>query len=842
MRFVRLLIPRPWRDAVVRDLEDEARAKGRGAFWLAGQLLRVGLRLQPIVNGDCLRSDLRYAIAALWRSKAFALGAILTFALGIGVNVAVFSVVDRMMIRPLPYGDTSTLVVMGEHGNLPTPFETLAASQVIETRLRHQGIVDLATTDPAMYYRATASGEGPLLITEASANLLSVLGVRPWLGRGLTEDDARDRRRGVVLSYEAWQTHFGGRADVLGQNVWRFSEPVEVVGVLPKNFYPPPTEVAGRSDGLGLSLQALQAPNGPNARESRPYVRLKPGVSIAAAEAELNALLGAVKANDGTPITSVFRLMPIREAMFGRYATYSRLVILAAGLVLLMCCANLVSLMLVRARARQYDVAIHMAMGASRSRVLRSLVLESLVLAGAGAAVALIAVTAAHRALLAFVPEIFSRYAEAPTDARVLAFSIVATLVCAVGAGVGPGLRATSKSVAAVLQHEGRGRGGSRQRRGGGAVLVAEAMVAALLVTGAVLTARSLVGLIKTDVGFEPDGLHFVSAFLDPAPKDTGARFKIQLDVLDAIRNTKDVRYAAAADVLPIQGAFGNLFVKGVPGAYTWRVTDAFFETMEMRLRAGRPFTADEVRTGARVAVLGESGLRLVWPGVPAAEAIGRVLSLEGLTPAEIVGVVADIRGEPAATPHASLYLPLTAEGFRGMRFIARTAAGTSVPAEDLRTRITAFAKPIHVAASPVSGRLWKSLTDDRFRATLFGVFAAAALLLAGVGLYAVTAFDVRQRRVEIGIRLALGATRHRVLAHILRDAVWPVALGSMAGLVVAWWAGTFLQSFLHQVDARAPGTLVMVGTVLVVTAVVAAWIPARRASRVDPATVLRAD
>jgi hypothetical protein len=227
MRLLRLLIPRPWREVVVRDLEDEARAGGKGAFWLAGQLLWVGLRLQPVVNGDSVMSDVRYAIASLWRSKPFALGAVLTFALGIGVNVAVFSVVDRMMIRPLPYGDPDSLVVMGEHGKGSASYVTLAPAHLIETKRRHQGIADLATADDVVYYRATATGEGPLHITEASANLLSVLDVRPWLGRGLTEEDTRNRRRGVVLSYETWRSHFGGRADVIGQRVWRFTEPVE---------------------------------------------------------------------------------------------------------------------------------------------------------------------------------------------------------------------------------------------------------------------------------------------------------------------------------------------------------------------------------------------------------------------------------------------------------------------------------------------------------------------------------------------------------------------------------------------------------------------------------------
>ena len=845
MPLLRLLIPRSWRDAVMRDLEDEARERGKGAMWLAGQLVLVGFRLQPVVNGGSVMSDLRYATASLWRSKAFALGAILTFALGIGVNVAVFSVVDRMMIRSLPYADPDTLVVMGEHDGAAA-YDSVTPSHVSEARRRHHGIVDLAAADPAMYYRVTSDGEGPLLITEASANLLSVLGVRPLLGPGLTEEDARNRKRGVVISYEAWQKHFGGRSDVIGQNVWRYTrnvaDPVPIVGVSPRNFYPPPTMVAGRSDGIGLSFDRLQPPSGPNAREERPYVRLKAGVSIAAAEAELNALLSNLKAKEGTSGASVFRLTPIREAMFGTYATYSKLVVLAAGLVLLMCCANLVSLMLVRARAREYDVAIQMAMGASRSRVLRGLVLESLVLAGAGAAIALIVVTSAHQALLAFVPEIFSRYAETPTDARVLAFSLLATVLCAVGAGVGPGLRATSKSVAAILQSEGRGRGNSRQRRSGFVVLAAEAMVAALLLTGALLTTRSLIGLMNTDVGFEPAGLHFVSAFVDPMPKDLDARFRMQQNVLKAIRETKDVRSAAAADVLPISGARGSLFVKGVLNSLTWRVSDGFFETMGMQLLSGRPFTLDEVRTGARVGVLGESGLRLVWPGVSAPEALGRTLSLDGLPSVQVVGVVEDVRSQPAVAPHASLYLPLTVEQFRGMAFIARTLPGMSLPVEDLRTRIASFAKPLHIAASPAGNRLQRSLSDPRFRATLFGAFAAVALLLAGVGLYAVTAFEVRQRRVEIGIRLALGATQHRVLVSVLRDALGPVILGSAAGLVVAWWAGRFLQSFLHQIDARGPVTLLAVSGVLLSTAIVAAWTPARRASRVDPATVLRAD
>jgi hypothetical protein len=280
----------------------------------------------------------------------------------------------------------------------------------------------------------------------------------------------------------------------------------------------------------------------------------------------------------------------------------------------------------------------------------------------------------AHNGLVAFVPEIFRRYAEPPTDPRVLAFSLVATVVCATVAGVWPGLRATSQNVATVLQREGGGRGGSGQRRGSFALLATEALIASLLVAGAALTARSLVGLMQTDVGFETEGLHSVGVFFQKLPQDPGERYALFGKALEAIRQTRDVRLAAGGDVLPIQGAAGNLFVAGNPNAYTWRVTDRYFETMGMQVLAGRPFTFDEANTGARVGVLSERGLHLVWPGVSAPEAVGRILALEGLVPAQIVGVVADVRSEPAATPNASLYLPLVPEGFGFMRFVARTA------------------------------------------------------------------------------------------------------------------------------------------------------------------------
>jgi len=787
--------------------------------------------------------DIRRGLRGLWRSKAFAVGAILTFALGIGVNVAVFTVVDRMMFRALPYGDAGQLVVMGEYtAGMDQPYGTLTPSHVVEARRRHQGFVDLATTDPAIGYSVGDGTAPPLAINEGSYNLLDVLGVRPLLGRGFTADDARARRVGVVLSYETWQTRFGGRTDIVGQSVRRGKEAVDIIGILPEGFFPPPSIFGGRSDGIGLNPTALQLPYPDSVRETPPYIRLKPGVGIPAAEAELNALVDSVRREEGNSkeAQSFFRLVPIREAMFGRYTAYVSLITLAASLLLLMCCANLASLMMVRAEAHQYDTALRMALGASRQRVVRSALVESLLLAGAGTVTAVIVVMWTNNALRAFVPEIFRRYAASPTEGRVLWFSLAATVVCALVAGVWPSLRTSAADAASVLQ-QGGARGGSGTRRRGTVVLVAEAMIATLLVSGAAMTARSLIGLLRTDVGFDPAGLHAVTVQFPSYPTEPTENLSRFLEVLGALRQTPGVIAAAGGDVLPTMGAAGNLFVAGVRDAYTWRVTDQFFETMGMRVVAGRSFSSAEFTTGAGVAVLSERGLRLVWPDVSIPDAIGRVLQLEGLPEKVVIGVVNDVRARPASEPNASLYLPVTAERFRFLRFIARTAPGATVLVDELRRRVTPIAAPSQVGAGPLTVQLSNSLRDQRFRATLFGAFAVVALVLAGVGLCAVTAFEVRQRQVEMGVRLALGATPRAVQMAVLRSAVIPAMAGAAVGVVLAWWAGRFLQAFLHHVDARDPGTLFAVAVVLALAAIVAAWWPARRATRTDPAVVLRA-
>lgn len=840
MKWMQWLIPRSWRDTVVRDLEDEARLLGRGSWWVVGQSVLVGSRLRPTVNGDAMWSDLQYAVRSLWRSKLFAVGALLTFALGIGVNVAVFSMVDRMMLRPLPYGGVDRLVVMGEYSaGSPYPYGTLDPAFVVETRNRHQGVVDLATTDQTVGYRLEPEGTAVLLITPGSHNLLDVLGVRPVLGRSFTERDATERRHVVIVTYEAWQTRFGGRVDAIGQRVWQGADAAEIIGILPAGFFPPPSLFGGRSDGVGLNPDALRLPYPPRVRETPPIVRLKDGVSIAAAEAELNALVAAVRRDQRAPEASTsFRLVPLRESMFGQYATATWMVILAASLVLLMCCASLASLMLVRARSRAHQTALQLALGATRARVVRAAVTESLCLATVGTLVAWTVVTWGHAALRAFVPEIFRRYAVEPNDGRVLVFAVIATVMCALIAGVGPVWRtASGPSLRSGGTRATRGTG-----RGGAAVLAAESLIAVLLVSGAAVTGRSLVGLARADLGFEPEGLHFVNVTYTTYPPETAVRLRLYTEAFDVLRQTPGVAHVAAGDVLPIMGAVASRFLPGDRESQTWRASDGFFATLGVPILAGREFTAADLSAGAAVSILSEQGAQRVWPGTAPAEAVGRTLLVEGQLPTQVVGVVGDLRGSPLERTRPSQYLPIPGTDFRILRFIARTAPGSVVPVEDMQRRLAAVGNTGRVVATPVDDRLVSALRDQRFRAILFGSFAVVALVLACVGLYAVTAFEVRLRRREMGVRLALGATPGRLHRFVLMSALWPVVGGAVGGVAVAWWTGEYLQAFVHRVDARDPGTLVLVSCLLVAAGAVAAWLPAREASRVDPATVLRSE
>ena len=536
------------------------------------------------------------------------------------------------------------------------------------------------------------------------------------------------------------------------------------------------------------------------------------------------------------------RLVPLRESLFGRYRTYLALVFTAATLVLLVGCANLASLLLVRARSREHVVAVQRALGASPARVMQAAVIEALFLAGVGCAAALAVLAASNQLIAAWLPPLFSKYAAPVFASRIMIFSAALASVSAIVAGVLPGWRSSRVDVLSILQR-GTGRAGSGRLRGGATILAAEVAVSLVLVSCAALTARSLIGLLRTDVGFDMQGLYLVDALL-PTSKDTVLLRQQYGDILEVLRKTPGVQSAAGADVLPMIGAVAQPMRQGSDRrGQRWSVTEDFIETMGMRVLAGRTMSAAEVRATTPVGLLSESGLALVWPGVTAAQAIGRFIEFQGEAPRQVVGVVSDVRSRYDDQPTPSLYVPLGSDGFRFMMYATRLAPAAAISVPDLSARLeqAGYRPSRAVSASAVTARFDRSIVDQRFRAQLFSAFGLVAILLAVVGLYAVQSFNVGMRQREFGIRLSLGARPRNLRRMLIGQTFRPVLVGIAIGMVVTYWAAQFLQSLLVQVDARDPWTYALVALVLLVAALVAVWLPARRAARVDPAVVLRA-
>ncbi len=608
-----------------------------------------------------LMYDVRNAFRSLVRARWFTIGAALTFALGIGVNVAVFSSVDRMLFRALPYDHPEQIFQMGEYeSGTNQTYSSMPASYVIESR-HLSGVVDSCVAAfTTSYSTSREPGDEPRIgLTSVSFNTLTVFGVRPFMGRDFTKEDAKASRGEALISYDLWRERFNGAPDIIGRLLWVEDRSVEIIGVLPAGFIPASGFLDPTSSGLSLGGDTLEsAAHG--ARLPRPYLRLKSGVSSAAAEAEINSRVEHLKETEtvrpGAP-KMVLRLVSLRTALFGFYKSYLWLIVAAAALVLIVACANLASLLLVRARSREHQAVVRVALGASTSRLMRTAVVESLMLSFGGTLMGLLVLVWASKGLAALIPPVFSRYAAPVYDARVIGFSILAATLSALLAGILPCLRLAKVNVSASLQHTaGRGRGG--RLRGGRSLLAVESAVSVVLVAGAMMTAGSLIDLVNMDVGFKPEALYSVRVGLPPA-QDAQTSYQQYMQVLEVIRDLHGVNQASAADVLPISG-FGGMarLGAGFDSGFRWQVTNGFFETVGMRVIAGRTFSSADLIQPGKVGILSQMGLHLVWPGIQPAEAVGRMLEFPGEAPRQVIGVVSDVRSSYARAP---LALPLPA-------------------------------------------------------------------------------------------------------------------------------------------------------------------------------------
>ena len=851
VRWALMVVPRTWRDMVRDDLGDQFGSGWLGDWLRAFHALGIGASLHWEFTRGAAMTDIRDAMRSLARAKGFAIGAIATFALGIGVNLAVFSAVDRMLFRPLPYANPDRLVVMGNYrAGDNQPYGTIPAAYVIAAR-QLPAVADLSTSEwSAPEFRLTENPDGAryLRFVSVSYTTLRTLGVHPVLGQDFTEDDARAQRHRLLVSFAVWQRDFGGRPDVLGRHIWGTSAGQfgEIVGVLPADFIPPQV-IPATLDWSGITVDEVTFDAaGPRDLSTPPILRLKPGVTPAAAQAQIASVDARIRASLPPPAAgaapTAVRIVPLREALFGRYETYVALVFVAATMVLLVGCANLASLLLVRARSREHRAALQLALGATPGRVIRAAIIEALMLATAGSAAALLTLRLGEHLVAAWLPLLFSKYASPVLSLRVLIFTAILAAASACVSGALPGWRTARVDVLSILQR-GAARIGAGRLRGSSAILGAEVALSLILVACATIAGRSLLGLLHADLGYDPGRLLHVSAFLPDLP-DRVLQRKRYGEVVDVLRAIPGVQAATAADLLSVTSgtAMYPMWTDTSHHGYRWAVLDGFFETTGIRVLAGRTMTPAEIESVAPVGVLSESGVALTMPGVPVADAVGRYLRFPGEAPRLVVGVVADVRPTYTSRTTPSLYVPSSADKFQYLSYAVRLAPGGSLTVGDLTRRLGAAGlTPQTIFVNRLTDDLDASVVNQTFLAELLSAFGLSALVLAMIGLYAVQSFAVALRRSEFGVRLSLGATPRDLRRMLTRQMLAPVVVGLAAGSLVTWWVAQFLQAFLTGVSARDPWTYAAVACALLVVSVAATLIPARRAARTDPVVALRA-
>jgi predicted permease len=537
---------------------------------------------------------------------------------------------------------------------------------------------------------------------------------------------------------------------------------------------------------------------------------------------------------------------PLRAGMFTAAYRYFWLVTLAASLVGLLACANLSSLLLARGRSRERDLAMRASLGASRARLLATELAQSLVLSAVAASAALVVLYWTATGLQSLVPSHMRSFVLPALDTRAIVFSIGAVLASAIAGGIVPAWRASRTSLIAILQTAAGAAGHSRPGRAGRVLLALEAAVGVVLVAGAAVVLRSFVGLATTDIGFDFERLHVVR--VTPAGTRRGGDDAAELaryrGMLDVIRRQPGVIAAGGVDSMPSAGA------APMTGAEDWNAVSAFIGLWQMsegflpaigaRMLAGQDVSRDDLDHARSVAVVSESAARRLWPDIPVESVIGRTVAATGQPVRRLVGVVADIRDAPNRPASPRIFAAAQPDGFWFLEFAVRTTdAGLNL--DMLQRALAESHGATGVTVSPAGSARTSVLQQPRMQTIIFGSFAVVGLILAAVGLFAVASFEVALRRYELGVRVALGATSSQIRRLMLAESLKPVVLGVVCGLAVAYWAATFVQSLVHQVDARDPGTMAIVAATLIATTALAAWLPARRAARVDPIVTLRA-
>jgi putative ABC transport system permease protein len=799
--------------------------------------------------------DIRYSVRSLAGSPGFTIVAILALALGIGANTAIFSAVNAVLLRPLPFDDPDRLVqIWASTPSKGVPFHNMFYSDACEWRRQAQSFDAMSACAPGTTNLTMGDEPERLSLWRVNASFFPMLGTQFHAGRGfLPEDDRPGAAKVAVMTHALWQRRFGSDRKVVGSVVTLDGVGHTIIGILPSGF-----EVTGRTVDL-FSPVALSGARGPGSDDTTVVVfaRLKRGVSIPQAQAEMDIVGGRLRQFRGS--LGVFpRVWGLRDFVV-RDIRLSLIVLLGAvALVLLIACANVANLLLARAGARQRELAVRAALGASRGRILRHLLTESSILGLAGGAGGVLLAWWGLRALLQLVPDRFPLLSHAGIDARVLGFTVIVSLMTGIVFGLAPALAASRSSVMSeALKEGGRGSGESIARsRLRSTLVVVEVALALVLLIGAGLLTRSFIRLNDINPGFNPRGVLTASISLPAsAYKDPGQRIAFWRHLFEQLESIPGVVASGAASSLPLtqHNTGTGLIVEGrpipqpteIPIVWFRTVNAAYFRAMEIPLRSGRSFN-DQDQKGPPVAIVNETMARRHWPNE---DVIGKRFT-SGLPPPgrpitwiTIVGVVGDLR-------HKGLNVEADAEVF--WPYQQHAPAGLSLAVRVTDSDAAQFAPLLRKAISSVDRQqpvsqirsmeqiLEGSIAAQRLSVTLLGIFAALAVVLAGVGIYGVISFSVARRTQEIGVRLALGARGGDVVGMVVRQALTLTLAGVGIGLAAAFGLTRFLGSLLYGVSATDPWVLAGVSLLLTGIAFAASYIPARRAALVDPIIALR--
>jgi predicted permease len=799
-----------------------------------------------------LAADIRYAIRMLWRAPSFALAVVAVLALGIGANTAIFSIVNAVLLRPLPFEDADRLVRLF-HEPPQSAFPGIHRFSVSPANFYDWQRDARSFEEMALYrfrqFALTGTGNAESVVAGAVAqDFFSVVRTPPRLGRiFLPEEDTPARGHVVILSDGFWKTHFGSAPDVVGRTLTLDGEVYTIVGVMPARFSVQSWGVTAQPLWVPLAYKDTERAVRDN-HNDQVVARLKPGVTLMQAQKEMDVISARLeqafpKENTGWGATVV----PLDELIVGDVRTSLVMLLAAVGLVLLIACANVGNLLFARALARRKELAIRAALGAGRVRVFQQLLVETLMLALLGGAAGLLlagaSLSATARLLAAQVP----RADEITIDGRVLLFVCAVSLVTGVLAGVMPAIRAGRSDLNSALKEGGRsdGASGVRVRR---ALIVCEVALSLVLLMGAAVMIRSLLVLRQVDAGFDPRGVLTMRVSLPETRYGTPDKFLSFVQrAVERIRALPGVESAGTIDDLPVQGGSvqpivlegrAELLPRDQPTVEVRKVTRDYLRTMRIPIIAGR----DVADSDAEVMLVSRSAATLLWGDQdPIGRRVTLPLEARGVLK-QVIGVVGDVKqGNLTEATSPTVYEFTRQSGWGGVAIVMRTTvpplslgqAASNVirsmdpeqPVDDIQT---------------MEAVLDQTLTSQRFSALLLGLFAAVALALASVGIYSVLSYIVRGRSREIAVRTALGARTIDVLWLVVIEGMTPALIGIAAGTVAALGSATLLSKLVFGVSASDPVTLAAVSGMLAVIALLASLIPAYRAARVDPLEVLR--